>query len=267
MNPFFVSAEPLEVPIQAASASEADGTITQPQLLLKPIAWMDKPGRGVSVGSATAAGTNERLIYSSTLGRFAYAPGANVLIADDISTTAAPGCRLSRYSIDVTGRVDKQLPGTSPYSVTLALYTHCPYSRAASQRASLIVLGSLATVQIADVGRATIEVVIPPEYGPIPNHLWLGVSFSRANAGVILGGLPEEGYSTELFDTSGNACKSNLGPSAPHSMPSYGATAALPHTLATWHIPKPESLPIRIPRPGFSLMIFISPMMVAGWWP
>lgn len=159
---------------------------------------------------------DERVIYSNTFGQSAIAFGADRLISDDIVTTARPGCQLSRLSFEVVGRVDPLSPVGGPYSVTWALYNTCPYAVTAgpARDARRIAFG---TVQVPDDARRTIEVI--PEIGvALPAHLWFGLTFSRDNAGAVIGAPADIGHSADIFDFPGSACTANVGgfPRFPH---------------------------------------------------
>jgi hypothetical protein len=171
----------------------------------------------VTGGEQRAAAGDERVIYSNTFGRMAVSFGANRLISDDIITTAAHGCELSRFSFEVTGRVDPDNPVGGPYSVMWTLYNTCPYAVSAGAARDARVIAS-GIVNIPDNARRIVEVV-PAAAITLPTHLWFGLTFSRDNAGAVVGAPAGVGHSADVFDFPGSACIASLGgyPALPHA--------------------------------------------------
>ncbi len=167
-------------------------------------------GEGSSV-----AGVTERKIYSNTLGRIAIAPGPFNLIADDLSVTAPGACHPTRIEFEVTGKVDPN-GADGPYSVTFGIYNTCPGAVIpASDRPLRQLTGG--SVNFND-GLPRKVIFNVPAGITIPTNVYLGLTFSRANAGVIGGTPPQEGHSQDLFDFPGVACQANFGgfPDQPH---------------------------------------------------
>ena len=175
--------------------------------------------RHVIGGGGATASAGERLVYSNTLGTLAAALGTNRLVADDIATTAPNGCKLRRYEFPVVGKVDPAGIG-GPYSVDFALYSNCPGSVPCAGQSGLIIPGSAAHLGFSDEGPRLISFV-PPEDRDVflLTNLWLGVKFSRANAGVIMGAPALVGFSADTFDSPGFPCNASLGgfPYNPHA--------------------------------------------------
>ncbi len=164
-----------------------------------------------SVGGIGATAGGEHLIYSNTLGAFAAALGANRLVADDIAITAPNGCRLRRYEFPVVGKVDPNGLG-GPYTVDFALYANCPGSVPTASRPALIVPGTQGQGVFLDEGARLISFVVPDSNNVSLNtNFWLGVKFSRNNAGVVFGAPAFVGFSADNFDYPGFACDSYLG--------------------------------------------------------
>ena len=163
-------------------------------------------GEGVTAGAA-----NERLIYSNTLGTFAADLGANWLLADDIATTAPNGCKLRRFEFPVVGKVDPNGTG-GPYSVDFALYSNCPDSVPITSRPGPPIENSAVHIDFPDDAPRLISFV-PPEAADVVllTNVWLGVKFSRDNAGVIVGAPAMVGFSADSFDCPGCACNAYLG--------------------------------------------------------
>ena len=159
----------------------------------------------------------ERLVYSNVNGLVASAPGANKLYSDDVAIASKDGCGLLRYTYKVTG---KALPdGTGgPFSVTSALYTSCPQSVGSTTRAQLLIQGTQQTFNSPDDAPREITVVAPAGTNMVSN-MWFGVTFSRANAAVIVGSPALVGFSGDVIDIPGFACANRLGgfPAAPHA--------------------------------------------------
>ena len=157
-----------------------------------------------------------RLVYSNTLERNIFGPTAGVRIADDIITTAAPGCLLDRYIFRVSGDKQGDSSGVGPYTVEYALYETCP----GSSTAPTPIPGTAGTFQAPDNGVYDVEVVIPESTDVvIPNALYLALTFSRENAGVFLAGPALLGLSADRFDFPSDPCNVTLGgfPAAPHA--------------------------------------------------
>jgi len=214
-----------EHPISEAATTDTDpeslrGPIppTAPVILV-PIPRGTVFQRHVIGGGGATASAGERLVYSNTLGTLAAALGTNRLVADDIATTAPNGCKLRRYEFPVVGKVDPAGIG-GPYSVDFAFYSNCPGSVPCAGQSGLIIPGSAAHLGFSDEGPRLISFV-PPEDRDVflLTNLWLGVKFSRANAGVIMGAPALVGFSADTFDSPGFPCNASLGgfPYNPHA--------------------------------------------------
>ena len=156
------------------------------------------------------AGVDERLIFTNTLGTFAAALGANNLVADDIATTAPNGCKLRRLEFPVLGKVDPTGIGGA-YSVDFALYSNCPGSVPVADRPALIIPGTQGHMSFPDDAPRVISFILPGTGTAISNNVWFGVSFNRANAGVVMGAPAHTGFSCDLFDYPGFPCNASLG--------------------------------------------------------
>ena len=171
---------------------------------------------GVADAEVTA-GVGERLIYSNTLGTFAAPLGAGNLVSDDIATTAPNGCKLRRYEFPVVGKVDPAGVG-GPYTVNFALYRICPGSVPAASRPGLIIPPTQGQAVFPDDAPRLITFVAGPNVS-LQTNMWLGVSFSRGNAGVVVGAPAMKGFSADSFDFPGFPCSADLGgfPEQPHA--------------------------------------------------
>ena len=174
--------------------------------------------RQVVVGGNGVAGepVAERLVYSNTHGRFAIAPGAQIRIADDITTTAPSSCPLTRFAFEVTGKVDPGRTG-GPYSVSWRIHTVCP-----GALPSIVEpmppgpIGTIGSVNFPDDAPARVEVLLNGM--TLPTNFWLAVTFSRDNAGIVMGAPAFTGFTQDAFDYPGAACIANFGgfPEQPH---------------------------------------------------
>ncbi len=179
---------------------------------------------GATKDANVAGSGGERLIYSNILGTFGAAFGANRLVADDIATTAPDGCRLRRYEFPVVGKVDPAGIG-GPYTVNFALYSNCPGSVPCGGsppncpiRDQLILPGTKGTVTFQDDAPRLISFVAGPNL-PALTNMWLGVTFSRGNTGVVVGAPAMKGFSADSVDYPGFPCNADFGgfPDQPHA--------------------------------------------------
>ena len=170
-----------------------------------------------SADRAPVTAGEEKLIYSNTLGTFGAVPGANRLVADDIATTGGPGCPLRRYAFPVVGKVDPNGIGGA-YTVTFALYSSCPGSVPSASRPALVIPGTQGQGVFPDDAPRLITFVAGPNV-PLQTNMWLGVSFSRGNAGVVVGAPAMKGFSADSFDYPWFPCSLDLGgfPDQPHA--------------------------------------------------
>ena len=174
-----------------------------------PTYYVNADGTERVLSDGVVAGGFEHPIYSNPLGRTAVSPGAQVLIADDVTTTAPNNCQMTRFAFEVTGKVNPAGFG-GPYSVTWAMYSTCPGAVSASVVNNRIIGGTVGSMNFATDAPARIEVVV---FGvPIPTSFWLGLKFSRDNAGPLLGTPAQKGFTADAFQLSGaQPCISNFG--------------------------------------------------------
>ncbi|MBI3833583.1 MAG: hypothetical protein HY287_04545 [Planctomycetes bacterium] len=191
---------------------------------------------------ASAVAVSERTIYSDTLGKVVALMPANQLVSDDISTTAPDGCALTRFTFQTLGKVDPNGLGGA-YSVNYALYQFCPGSVSQANRTGLIIPGTSGTANFTDDGFHTVSAVLAPNT-VVPTNFYLGISFSRNNAGVIMGAPPLIGMSCDTFDHPSLACNSNLGgfPDQPYASfnAEFFATDACPAAFVGYRNDNPK---------------------------
>ena len=157
--------------------------------------------------------TKDRLVYSNTLGQSVRAGfGTDFRVADDLFTTATDGCLLSRFEFLVSGTIDGK--GEGPFAVEFALYDAC------LRADGLRLAGTRGRVELPDEGLYLIDVRVPDEVAiPLPNPVWLSVSFDRQFAGWVGGAPALVGYSDDTYEDSFLGCTTSLGggyPGAPH---------------------------------------------------
>jgi len=176
--------------------------------------------RSVAKDSPVAGGVGDlRLIYSNTLGIFAAAFPANALVSDDITINGGPGCDLRRFEFQITGKVNPIGTG-GPFSVSYALYNNCPGVVPIGSRPGLIFPGTNGNFPFDDDAPRTIVVEIPEDVTvELPSTVWLGISFSRENCGVVIGTPAMVGFSDDRLDFPGFQCSAHAGgfPSNPHA--------------------------------------------------
>jgi hypothetical protein len=172
---------------------------------------------GTVSGTGAACHETQDAAYCNTLSNTVFGPeGANTRFADDITLAAVAGCRLDRYVIRVTGDRQQDGTGQGDYTVKFGLYETCP---GASAVAPILGSNSQVTVPAAQAGDIYEITFIPSLVVNLPSSVYLGVSFSRAECGVVLGAPPLLGTSADRFDFPGFACSAGLGgyPDAPHA--------------------------------------------------
>lgn len=168
----------------------------------------------VGGGSGSVTGSSEKLVYSNTLGIRITQVSPHLLIADDLSLNAPAGCELSRFTFQVVGRANPAHIG-GPFRVDYALYEFCPST------GGPVISGTQGFVEFADDyddAIQQVEIVIPADQSIslLPN-IWLGLTTSRDNVGIIMGALPLIGFSEDRIDFPGFACNVGIG-----GFPSFG---------------------------------------------
>lgn len=173
------------------------------------------PGDGID--ATTAA--DPKLIYSNTRGNLAVALGAGSRFADDLALAARwnlPTCRIRWIEFPVVGRVAPGGVG-GPYTVDFALYSSCPGLAGTPEilnSSEFLIAGTSAQAVFPDDAPRLISLYLGETGVAIPTgvtSVWLGVTFNRANAGIVLSGPAENGFSCDLFDYPGSKCNSYAG--------------------------------------------------------
>jgi hypothetical protein len=192
-------------------------------------------GETVVLGDDQPPPVTSRLVYSNTLGRSVFGPegsATGLRMADDIVTTAlgpvgdlnlrccglfccdpedetcCRRCNLDRYVIMVSGDWRGDGSGVGPFSVDVALYETCPGASVEPP----VIEGTAAHVELPDNGTYLIVVGIPSGVDvPIPSSLYLGVSFGRENAGIVVGAPATVGLSANRFDFPWIPCGAGFG--------------------------------------------------------
>jgi len=198
------------VPVDPATVEDAEASGPIQFVPLAP-GTVFEPYTVFADDADVAAGVSEQLVYSNTLGTFVAALGGGNLVADDltITVTVPGGCKLTRYEFPVVGKFDPAGIG-GPYTVDFALYRSCPGSVSVASRPSLIIPGTQGQSRFLDDAPRLISFVPGPNVS-LQTNMWLGVKFSRSNAGVIVGTPPLQGFSCDQFDFPGFPCSNDLG--------------------------------------------------------
>lgn len=237
----------LLLPTVSFSQVGADSTpAPEPQLL--PVGVQFEHVVAGSVDGSSERGTQEKLIYSNTLGLWTINFPSNQPVSDDIATIASDGCSLTRYRFKVIGRVltsgycvggsnanqscslNVDCPGGTcslptsgtPYSVTYGLYTTCPLAAGTtnSQRDLVRIPGTEGVLSFPDDAPRLIEHVVSAQTPvALPTNVYLSLRFNRDNCGTVVGAPSMVGYSGDVWDFPGTPCNGFLGgfPQLPHA--------------------------------------------------
>lgn len=205
-----------ERPLQRENKDEISVSATNQLSTISPVQWQVfplKPGKPirrvvVSEDSGSIAGNTDKLVYSNTLGINVLQIPAQNRITDDLSLNAPAGCELSRFTFQVVGRANPDDMG-GPFRVDYALYEFCPGT------GGPVISGTQGFIEFADDLDDVIqqvEIVIPADQSInlLPN-IWLGLTTSRDNVGIVMGALPLIGFSEDIVDYPGFACNADIG--------------------------------------------------------
>ena len=161
-------------------------------------------GTRTAMGRTTASGEDGfELIYSNTIDPIAsiLSPGdaaAGFWVADDISTTAVGGGTLVAYEINTFAAA-----GSGAYDVTTELWNGDPCNNGSNPIAGT----AIGFVGVPD-GSLFLLIGTFPGYAPIPQHLFMKVTFSSDSASWVIAETAESGFSDNFFsaniDTTGN---------------------------------------------------------------
>ncbi len=177
--------------------------------------------RAGAIEETTAGGTQEKLIYSNTFGASKISYVANKVLADDITTTVANGCNLTRFRFRVLGKASASGIG-GPYTVKYALYSNCPYAVGNTEVGwnTVKIPGTGGEVSLPDEGPYEIEHIIDGQNPvPLPTNFYLGMIFSRANCSPVFGAAATVGFSADGWDFPNLPCNESVGgyPAFPHA--------------------------------------------------
>ncbi len=203
---------PLDQPVRVMVGIAADAS---------GVSRGDGSGQITGDDDSAAGATDTRLVYENTLSTFLLGLPPNLPtseLADDIATVAAFGCNLDSYVVRVTGDLNGDGVASGNLTVFTALYPACPRGGGVVPiRGTSCVFG----ITVAESGGLIDLTCRIPDLAnvPTPNNLYLGVSFGRADAGVVIGAPALQGFSANQFDHPFAACSAGLGgfPAAPHS--------------------------------------------------
>jgi hypothetical protein len=168
----------------------------------------DKPARLVRSSTEPITGDpitgDEVPLYSNTGATLEFPPGANVLIADDLDSLAQGFCDVFAYEVRVTGGGDGTGDG---FSVNLALYDDCPAA------GGEIIPGSDTIIELPDDGVFTVRHDLPANNTLLPPKVWVGMRFSRAGAGILVGSQAEIGFTADVYHFPSVPCEARFGAS------------------------------------------------------
>ncbi|MGB0714990.1 MAG: hypothetical protein ACPGXK_03875 [Phycisphaerae bacterium] len=163
-----------------------------------------QPGAG-EVSPLTNGGELEGIrVYANTTGTFLLPPGADRLIGDDLILQAAGGCDVTGYRLGVSGGGDGT--GDNPFTVEFALYDSCP------GEGGQPIPGTEGEMTFDDDGQHLIEVDLSQSPIFTSPSLWVGVRFSRAGAGWIVGTMAEIGFTEDLYHFPTIPCDAKITP-------------------------------------------------------
>ena len=172
---------------------------------------------GTVSGTGTACREDPNAVYCNTLSNTVFGPeAANTPFADDIALASVAGCRMDRYKIRVTGDRKQDGTGLGAYTVDFGLYETCP---GASEIPPILGTNTQITIPAETAGDIYEITFVSPYVIYLPNNLYLGVSFSREECGIVLGAPSVLGFSADRFDYPGFSCAAGLGtfPAGPHA--------------------------------------------------
>lgn len=138
---------------------------------------------------------SETVVYRNIEGPILASNGVNRLIADDLELATPVGCLLQELEIGVFRPMNA--PAPAGFSITqLALWDRCPGESGAVMIRNLIPNGPQV---LPSNGAFLVAIDLTGMEIPIPSEFWLGVAFSRADAGWIGGSFPEIGFSENIL--------------------------------------------------------------------
>jgi hypothetical protein len=155
-------------------------------------------------GDGTTCDPNKcpKLVYSNIGGSVGFPPGANRLIADDLTTVAVGGCAVNAYDILVTGFGDGTGPG---FTADFGIYDACP------GEGGQLVPGTEGTIALPNNGTHLIQVDMTGNEVDLANHFWIGVMFDQSVAGWIMGAPAEIGFTGDVYDSPFLRCVARFG--------------------------------------------------------
>ncbi len=126
------------------------------------------PDTGIAAATleALAEGAPGKPVYRNTKGMFVLSPGPGQRVADDITTTSAPGCTLDRFAFRVSGDKENHPSNDEgPFTVEYALYEACPSSRICQPwdvDCPQLIGGTSGAITLPDEGFHEVTVLVPP---------------------------------------------------------------------------------------------------------
>ncbi len=196
-----------------------------------------------SVSTDTSAdgvsGVAEKLVYDNPLGQSALELPDGQRLADDLTLSVKPDCPLTRYRFQVIGKANPDACGGAgmtcgPLRVDFSLWDGCPNANGVDGTSSTSIEGTAgcASTEAGDTTPQGVPCIFLPdadalteiEFVPsvpvaLPSRVWLAVTMSRTDAGVIVGAPALLGFSSDVLDSFSFPCNSTVGgfPTWPHS--------------------------------------------------
>lgn len=214
---------PVGVSLESAPMEPPTDLATPQPVPLEPgTVFLREAREGVTAGIPAG----QRAVYSNTLGTFMVPIPANVRIADDLSLSSAPGCRLRSLELPVVPRANPELTG-GPFTLSIELWTNCPNSvpQTTTELNRIRIPGSAIsrTILTDDPQIVTFDfnagagIVIPAN----ASNIWWSFRVDRSNFGMMAGSPALNGFTCDIYDFPGSAsaCNSFFGgfPSHPYS--------------------------------------------------
>ncbi len=179
------------IPSSKLRMVKTNPTQTVPHVTLQAGGASAKRKRGgSSQGQGVALGITGTEVFSNAQGQFVYPPGANVLIADDITTTCA-GLALSYLEVKVNGGGTGTGAG---FSTNFQLYDGCPSD------GGVPIPGTSFTANLPNDGDFVLGLDLGGAPLQVAGSFWLGLSVSTDLAGWYVGNPADTGFSEDIFD-------------------------------------------------------------------
>ncbi len=126
----------------------------------------------------------------------------DIMVADDITTTAINGCPVSAYEFTVMGGGDGSGPG---FNATFDLYDGCPHG------GGQLIPDAGGVVPLPDDGLHEILVDLSASPLPAGRTVWLAVAVDSGEAGWVIGTPAQMGFTRNVYDFVYRQCEARFG--------------------------------------------------------